>query len=163
MLILLFNISGHFISFKIAQQSIKKEIKRKIKNHLPETELAVFTFSISDLNKLKWEETRKEFWFNGNLYDIVKKQEDAGTITFYCINDRQEKSLFANLEELINRQMSSDNHTNNTSVKKLSTDYFFTQTELWFSFKEIYNVTVETEKKLLRGYLSETLQPPELA
>lgn len=163
LLILLFNFSGHFVTFKITQRSIKKEIKRKIKNHLPETELAVFTFSLSDLNKIDWEEKGKEFWLNGNMYDVVKKQENADSISFHCINDKQEKELFANLEELINRQMNSDAQSNNTSLKKFQSDYFFIQTELRFSFTETDNVTVETEEKLLKGYLSKTLQPPEQA
>jgi hypothetical protein len=163
LLILLFNISGHFATFKIAQRSIKKELKRKIKNRVPETELAVFTFSTSDLNKLDWEEKGKEFWLNGNLYDIVKKQETADSITLHCINDRQEKELFANLEELINRQMNSDAQSNNTSLKKFQSDYFFIQTVLQFSFTEICFLPIDPEDKLLKGYLSETLQPPEQA
>ncbi len=163
LLILLFNISGYFVTFKIAQHSVKKEIRRKIKSHLPETELAVFTFSIADLNKLEWEEKGKEFWLNGNMYDVVKKQETADSITFHCINDSQEKSLFANLEELINRQMNSDAQHNNTSLKKFQTDYFFIQTELQFSFTEICSLPIEMKDKLLKGYLHETLQPPEQA
>lgn len=163
LLILLFNISGHFATFKIAQRSIKKELKRKIKNRVPETELAVFTFSTSDLNKLEWEEKGKEFWLNGNLYDIVKKQETADSISFHCINDRQEKELFANLEELVNRQMNSEAQDNNTSLKKFQTDYFFIQTELQFSFTEICCMPIEMKDKLLKGFFSESLQPPKLA
>ncbi len=130
---------------------------------MPETELTVFTFRIADLNNIEWEEEGKEFWLNGNLYDVVKKQETADSITFHCINDKQEKTLFANLEELITRQMNSDAQTNNTSLKKFQSDYFFIQTYLQFSFKEISCLPIEIKDKLLKGYLSENLQPPEQA
>ena len=130
---------------------------------MPETELTVFTFRIADLNNIEWEEEGKEFWLNGNLYDVVKKQETADSITFHCINDKQEKTLFANLEELITRQMNSDAQTNNTSLKKFQSYYFFIQTYLQFSFKEISCLPIEIKDKLLKGYLSENLQPPEQA
>ncbi len=130
---------------------------------MPETELIVFTFRIADLNNIEWEEEGKEFWLNGNLYDVVKKQETADSITFHCINDKQEKTLFANLEELITCQMNSDAQTNNTSLKKFQSDYFFIQTYLQFSFKEISCLPIEIKDKLLKGYLSENLQPPEQA
>ncbi|MCG3166528.1 MAG: hypothetical protein POELPBGB_02307 [Bacteroidia bacterium] len=163
LLILLFNISGHFVTFKLSQHSIKKEIKRKIKSHVPETELTVFTFSIAELNKLDWEEKGKEFSLKGNMYDVVKKQQTADSITLYCINDIQEKSLFANLEELINRQMNSDERSSNISLKKFQTDYFFIHTELQFSFTGICSLPVEITDKLLKGFLSDTLQPPKQA
>ncbi len=130
---------------------------------MPEAELAVFTFSISDLNKIEWEEKGKEFWLNGNIYDVVKKQETADSITFHCINDRQEKSLFANLEELINRQMNSDAQSNNTSLKKFQSDYFLICTELQFPFTEIRFLPIELKDKPLNGYLSESPLPPEQA
>ncbi len=130
---------------------------------MPKTELAIFNFSISELNKIEWEEKGKEFWLNGNLYDVVKKLKTAESVTFHCINDNQEKELFANLEELINRQMNSDAQSNNTSLKKLQSDYFFIQTVLQFSFAEICFLPIEPEDKLLKEYLSETLQPPEQA
>lgn len=163
LLVLLFNISGHFVLFKLYQHSIKKEIKRKIKNNVPETELTFFTFSVSDINKIEWEKKGKEFWLRGNLYDVVKKKETNDSITFYCINDRMEKELFANLEEQINRQMNSNAHSNNTPIKKLQSDYFFSQNELQFSFTKIHCLQLQMKDQLLKGYLSETLQPPEQA
>ncbi len=163
MAILLFNISGHFLTFITSQYSVKREMKIKIKNQLPETELTIITFNIAELSNINWEDNGKEFWHNGNLYDVVKKVETAGSVTFHCINDMQEKTLFANLEELINRQMNSDAQNNNTSLKKFQSDYFFIQTELQFSLIEISFLPTELKDRLLKGFFSESLQPPEQA
>jgi hypothetical protein len=161
--ILLFNISGHFFIFKVSQYSLKTEIKRKIKNQVPETELTIISFSIAELNTISWEENGKEFWHNGNLYDVVKKHETTDNISFHCINDKQEKALFAHLEELINRQMNSDAESNNTSLKKFQSDYFFVQKESEFSFTEISCLQTAAKEEPLKGFLSESLQPPERA
>ncbi len=162
LLVLLFSVSGHFISFKVIQHSIKKEIKKKIKRSVPEIELSVFTFSKAELAGIDWEEKGKEFWREGNMYDVVRKVETVDCVTFYCINDTQEKTLFANLDDLINRQMNSETQGNNSSVKKLSTDYFFTAVSIKLTAENYCSSTIPEQQKLFRGFSSEKLQPPEL-
>ena len=163
LLILLFNISGHFLAFRASQYSIKKETKRKIKNRIPEKELTVITFRLSEIISINWEEKGKEFWQNGNLYDVVRTVKSDSSIHFFCINDTQEKTLFANLEDAINRQMNSEAQGNNSSLKKFQTDYFFIPSDLQFPSFEFSRATAEVQNKLQEGFFSESPHPPDQA
>lgn len=161
--VLFFNISGQFLTFKASQYSIRREIKKEIKNQVPENELVKISFTLSELCTIKWEETGKEFWYKGNIYDVVKKITCGDIINFYCINDRQEKMLFANLEILINRQMNSEKQGNGFSLKKFQTDYFFSHQTLQFSSLSLCFLTSNLQHKLLKGFFSESPHPPEEA
>jgi hypothetical protein len=76
-------------------------MKRKIKAGLSDHELTYFTFSITDFNNLDWL-NHKEFRHNNTMYDVVKKIEtENDSVKIACINDAQESTLFANLNEYI--------------------------------------------------------------
>lgn len=121
--IFLYNQVGYFIAFKILQQQARKEIKKKLKNTVPESELAIFTFSREQASALQWVKEGKEFLHNGNMYDVVRAHESGDTITYHCVNDEQEKQLFVDLEKHVYDHIAS--HAKNKEVKKtLVKDYF---------------------------------------
>ncbi len=98
--IFIYQIGGYFIGFSIMKYSIKSEMKIKIKKSLNANEYQFFNFIIISKEKsFKWEESDKEFWYNGRIYDIVKI-EKSGILK--CIDDIQEKKLFQNLESYVN-------------------------------------------------------------
>ena len=104
-----FSTIGINILFPLQQHFIKKEIKRKIKHSLPEKELTLITVNSANENQLDWED-EKEFHYKGNMYDIVRKKENPdGSITYYCINDTQEKELFINLNNLVKDKSGKEN------------------------------------------------------
>lgn len=109
-------IGGYIVVFKTQQYSIKKTIKNQLKNGVPKGNLFRVVITDNNKNQLKWEENN-EFWYKGDIYDIVnihKLQKD--TVVYYCINDKDEKTLFVNLFRLIrqsqkNKQIINDlNH-----------------------------------------------------
>ena len=57
------------------------------------------------------------------MYDIVKSEKTENGISYLCINDKQEKELFANLDEHIQKHANTSNHKNKTN--KNSLDSFF--------------------------------------
>lgn len=118
--IFLFNIVGYFIAFKIVQHQVRSEVKTAIKQTLTTNQLTVIEIYKTEQNQLIWEENNKEFYYKGELYDIVKTEEKTESIIYYCINDVQEEKLFANLEEHVNNYI-SDNHLSkkNSSKKNL--------------------------------------------
>ncbi|MCX6183381.1 MAG: hypothetical protein NT150_15830 [Bacteroidetes bacterium] len=88
---------------------IKKEIKNKIKNSLPANELTIVRCTPNNEHELKWEDD-KEFIYKENRFDVVKKTRNKdGSITYYCINDTQEKQLFANLHKLVKDKSGAEN------------------------------------------------------
>lgn len=116
--IFLFNTVGYYVFFKIAQRQIKSEIKKEIKLNLNPSELTTIKFSISEINNIHWLEKGKEFIYNNQMFDIVKRTSIGGTITLYCINDKQEKKLFKNLEEQVLKQIEQNKNSKNNSSKK---------------------------------------------
>ncbi len=76
-------------------------MKRKIKAGLSESELTYFTFSNIDFENLDWQ-NHKEFRHHNTLYDVVKKFDtENDSVKIACINDTQESTLFANLNQYI--------------------------------------------------------------
>ena len=127
--IFLFNTTGYFVFFKIAQIEIKKEIKREIKLHLQSEELTIIRFSNSDINAIHWIEKNKEFIYQDQMFDIVRSSSNSNETTFYCINDKQEKKIFQNLEEQVLKQIESNKNSKSDSSKKNADNivktYFF--------------------------------------
>ena len=116
--IFLFNTAGYFIAFKVAQYEIKSETRSYIRSNININELIAITINKADLTSVKWEESGREMFYKNELYDIVNSTEVATTITYYCLNDKKEKSLFANLDDHINMQV-SDQPLKNDGSKKL--------------------------------------------
>ncbi len=127
--IFLFNTTGYYVFFKIAQIEIKKEIKKEIKLSLQNDELTVITFLNSDINTIHWIENNKEFIYHNQMFDIVKSSSNNNETTFYCINDKQEKKLFQNLEVQILKQIEHTKNSKSDSSKKNADNivktYFF--------------------------------------
>ena len=130
--IFLFNAFGFWIAFKIKQNQIytqvRKQIKQNLKNTVPLDALYLFNvLKGKDLpEKANWIKPEKEFRLNGNMYDVVKREKKNGQTVLYCINDKQEKALFANLEEHIQNQIAatSKNKTEKNKTEKKSFDLY---------------------------------------
>jgi hypothetical protein len=111
MFFFLFNSGGYFILFKWKQEMVRQEIRQKIKKQLklsvPSSETVEIVFFPGE--KINWVKPEKEFWHQGDLFDVITKEYKNDTLIFKCINDIQEKALFANLDELVQRQQQSKN------------------------------------------------------
>ncbi len=55
----------------------------------------------------RWIHSR-EFKYNGDMYDIVKKEETDRQLFFYCINDTKEKKLEEEFEKRVHKNSSED-------------------------------------------------------
>ena len=88
-------------------QSEQKEIiKEKILNKLDDSELQVI--SLSDNKEIYWEEKGEEFLFRGEMYDVVKTKTVNGKVMLYCINDKKEKALVDNYNQVTKHNSSAD-------------------------------------------------------
>lgn len=118
--IFLFNMAGYFIAFKSFQYQIKKEIKAEIKRNVNPNELTAIVIDKKQINKIDWLQEGKEMYYKGKLYDVVRLTKNDTSITYYCINDKQEELLFANLEEHIAAHIAANKPIKNQASKKLS-------------------------------------------
>lgn len=68
-------------------------------------------FNKEDIQKgkidFRWIHSR-EFKYNGDMYDIVKKEETDKQLIVHCINDTKEKKLEEEFEKRVNKNSSED-------------------------------------------------------
>lgn len=92
MLILGYIQVGYYVHSLQQREDAKQEFKRAMVASVPDSLLN--TFVLSDIQKsIEWEEVGKEFWFDGNLYDVVKQSVIDGKTYLYCLSDTKEKSV----------------------------------------------------------------------
>jgi len=95
-----------------------------MKNSLNESELEIITVPASKMSELRWTRPGKEFVYKNKMFDVVKKQEKNGTTSFFCLNDKKEERLFANLDEYVRKNTTRNNKVKNILAKNIS-NYFF--------------------------------------
>ncbi len=165
--IFLFNAVGYYFVYKAAQYQIKYEMQSEIKQGADNNEFETLTISKNNLHYVEWLETGKEMRYNNKLYDIVKCTETSSAVTFYCINDTKEESLFANLEEHINTHIAgkpTKNENQKKSIGNIIKLYFNNDLSinlnLVSSEKHIFSSNNFTYKSTL---IETDSPPPELA
>lgn len=157
-----FQLVGFVPVFKSMQYNVRKEIKRKIKQGVNESELHMFDLNtISKSKEFKWQKIGKEFHYQGTMYDIVRTENGKA----YCINDHQEHILFANLENILKEYFSKSNEKKN-GMTQLANIFFAeylppiqctftpnypTQTKTVFYLKNEY---------IIASYHASLLRPP---
>lgn len=101
--LLLIQMQGTWLVFKLQQTAIRHEVKQQIKAGVPASDLVVLRIA------KVWEETHnarferehsKEFRFHGEMYDIIHSRDEGDTTVYICIHDVKESGLFADLERL---------------------------------------------------------------
>jgi len=120
---------GYFIAFKVTQHQLKSSIVSEIKSGIITNNATVIIINKNELSKVEWLEKDKEMRYNNERYDVVKSEENNTSITYYCINDKQEETLFADLDTHINTHIINTKPSKNNSPKSLENDVvkiFFT-------------------------------------
>jgi hypothetical protein len=89
-----------------------KDLGMKRVENPPEGELVeILVFNKDDIEQnridFRWIHSR-EFKYNGEMYDIIKKDENNERLILHCINDKKEKRLEEEFAKKIN-----DNSKNN--------------------------------------------------
>lgn len=105
---LLLQSAGSLVVFKLQQFHIRQEIKQQIKVGVSQDQLALIK-----IPKVLEEQTNatfqrldeREIRYQGEMYDIVRSEEHGDTTWYYCIADVKETQLFANLDEIIERDI----------------------------------------------------------
>ena len=124
-------MAGYFIAFKIEQCQVKEEIESEIKAGVNTENLITIIINKADLENIQWTDSNKEMRYKDALYDVVKSTKTETTITYYCINDSKEESLFASLDSHINTHIASNNKTDKNSKRLIDN-----VVKLYFSTKQ---------------------------
>ena len=114
-----FSQIGYYVVIYQAQHQQKEYIKELVCQNLAENLLTVIDYTTNDKN-IFWEEEGKEFFFKGDIYDLVKTKTVHGRIYFYCINDEKENELIKNYNNITKNNSSTDKKAKNTFEKSFS-------------------------------------------
>lgn len=105
--VLAYSQVGYYFVLRHSQFVQKEVIKEKILSQLKDDELKIISLT-DDHQQIFWEESGKEFLFNGEMYDVVKTKTVNGKVMLYCINDKKEKILIDNYNQVTKHNSSAD-------------------------------------------------------
>lgn len=103
---MLLQAAGHFFVFKILQQKIRQDVKQQIRAGAPEAELILFKIFKGKPRPAFQQLEEQELRYNEKMFDIVRQENHGDTTWYYCLADDKETQLFADLDELVKRDMS---------------------------------------------------------
>jgi len=115
LLLIFINQVGYYFIYSYQQHLIKEEIKEELLAGMPEPSLELI-IEEDNINKLEWEEKGKEFYLNGEMYDVAKIKHRNGKTYLYCLNDKKEKELLAAYSKSIRDKSNKQTIKNQLSV-----------------------------------------------
>lgn len=96
---------GTYTWLKMEKRKVKKTIKWRMIDGMDKSELVLLKFTKEEAEaELEWEHSR-EFEYNGQMYDVVEKNEVGDTTYYYCWWDHEETKLNRQLSELVANAM----------------------------------------------------------
>lgn len=155
-----YNIAGYLAVFKAMQYHVRKEIKRQIKEAVPQKDLVLITIAEGEESALHWIKDH-EFRYLGNLFDVVRHRTQNDTTYYYCVNDTHEELLFENLDAHVRAQMNADGAAQKTAdvFKSITKDYFLQS--LTFSFYPPAGIVlIATPDLFFASFTSDVPTPP---
>ena len=104
----LYNIVGYLAVFSVIQYRIRSEVRKLLKESVPDSQLHHFSFHTGTLERgeyqIQWIEDH-EFRREGQMFDVVRSFVVNDTTYVVCINDVEEEKLFEHLDNHVKRQM----------------------------------------------------------
>ncbi len=114
-----FSQIGYYVVAHQAQEQRKEYIRKFLYQSIDENTLTVIDYTTNNKN-ISWEEEGKEFFFNGNMYDLVKTKLINDKTYVYCINDEKEKELIDNYNLVTKNNSGTDKKAKNTFENVIS-------------------------------------------
>lgn len=160
---------GYFIVFQAEQYAIKKEMKNNIELGIVDERVSVITVSNEP------GETNNDFLLNGDefiykgkQYDILRKQTNHSSTTFYAVNDTKEDHLISSLEDHLEKNTDLQKSKSHSAVPHNFIKNIF---QLYYSDSPLASIVIpssnvsyhSTEVVYFSADKKELLLPPELA
>lgn len=99
---------GYYFIYSIQQKQIREEVKEQLIQHIPEYRLQQIA-GTANKDNIKWEIPGKEFYLNGQLYDLAETRQVNGETIYYGLTDNKEEQLLKDLAKDI--KSGTDNNT----------------------------------------------------
>ncbi len=134
---------------------VRKEVKWKMIAGIDKSQLVFFTFSQKESQtKLIWKHS-KEFEFNGEMYDVVKKITSTDSIQYWCWLDHEETKLSKQLSKLLVGAYQSDVPLKQKKqeivsfYKSLFYSEIFSWNPIFISFRNSYTICFNNNYKII--------------
>jgi hypothetical protein len=161
-----YNTFGYLLLYFPAQTIFKHIVQKSIDNKKINLEdISVLAFKISDLKNnlydFEWENSGKEFRFNGKMYDIEAKVVRNDTIYYSCYYDEKENILdeLFTLHLINSKKESTQNSTNITFMFGL----FFEELKnnpLQIQDRNLFHFPLLKIERRTLNYIKDTPTPP---
>jgi hypothetical protein len=116
----------------------RKAVKRQLIASIDKAELVQLKFSVTQAaTELRWEHS-KEFEYKGEMYDVVQKESEGDSVTYWCWWDHEETKLNKHLGELVSDVL--DQSPERNKHKKQLLEFF---KSLYFAEERPSQVMVE--------------------
>lgn len=113
------DLAGIFVVFKIEQFNIRKEIKRQIKRGIDDDDLHLFSLTQKEYDELNWVREDIEFRSDSSMFDIVRLEKNRDSIFLYCVNDKEEAILFAQLDDMVKKKTEQNSNSPDSPANKV--------------------------------------------
>jgi hypothetical protein len=79
---------GYRFIYLIQQHLIKEQAEQQLLSTISDDQFEQINAD-DNLKNIVWEEEGKEFFLNGQMYDVAKKEIVNGKTILYCLNDKR--------------------------------------------------------------------------
>jgi len=92
MLALLLTVQVGYVLYQTAWNENHEKMETIFLSRLQEDELEAINYT-DNQHAISWQEPGEDFYFRGELYDVVQKRMINGHTWFYCIKETKEQEL----------------------------------------------------------------------
>ena len=165
---LLLKMCGFYAVLRFEREEIREKMEQKILKSINKTDLFCIVENAKNLPKIAWKRPEKEFSFEGNLYDVVYKENVLGTIYYYCLSDKDETKLEAKIDKLLETQ---NQHSPFGNHSKLLLDFLSQpliscqNSTFYFKYFIHKKPSISSNLAILHtsDYVSKLKQPPQFS
>lgn len=110
---------GYFFYYNYELTIVKKEVKKNLlSSGLGNKLLQQIDYSVNH-GEIQWEEPGREFYFKGQMYDVVYISKKNGHYLIHCISDKKETALKKTVNNLAQQNSSKPTTNKNKHILKL--------------------------------------------
>lgn len=158
--------AGIYVSYHSVESfrhQIRKEVKRKIKAGLTESEMTLLIIPNEQLGDLKWKHS-KEFKLKGQMYDVIKKENIEWGVKYWCWWDNDETELNKRLNRMLILVLGSNPLQNEQEnfVDIGKTTMFWENIQVELAFNSITNGNIAYTNNYQLNMIQKLFKPPVL-
>jgi hypothetical protein len=117
-------LGGAYLGFRAEKTRIKKAVKRQLIAGISKDELVEFKILTSDTGTVLHWIHDGEFEFKGKMYDIVERNNDNDSVTYWCWCDNYETQLNKEYTTLVAKALGNNPQKNGSKQQLI--DYLKT-------------------------------------